>query len=191
MPIPSGWSAPDAVSGCRIFPWRGYAWRAHRAAHPATEASAFTGRYNRGFDQVPAEQAWPALYLGRSQDICLAEMSRHLPTDESISAAEFRQRLHRIRDLRLSKLLLKLKAVLDCRDPSRLGLKLDDLIDDLDRGVTQAIGAAALARGVEGLLVPSATRLGNDLVVFCSQLRAGSEITVVETIEPRLYVMRR
>jgi len=55
---------------------------------------------------------------------------------------------------------------------------------------TQAIGAAAIAYWLEGLLVPSATRLGENLILFPDNFRAGSRIEVVSSRDPRLYVRR-
>ena len=59
---------------------------------------------------------------------------------------------------------------------------------DTDYEATQALGAAANSRGFEGLLVPSATRLGNNLIVFSQNLLADSRIAVVSSRDPRLYV---
>jgi hypothetical protein len=63
-------------------------------------------------------------------------------------------------------------------------------VHDTDYEATQAIGAAAFADGLEGLLVPSATRLGDNLILFPDNLRAGSRIEVVSSRDPRLYVQR-
>ena len=46
--------------------------------------------------------------------------------------------------------------------------------------ITQAIGRAAIAVGLEGLIVPSAADFdGNNLLVFPSNLRPGSELKVL------------
>jgi hypothetical protein len=67
-------------------------------------------------------------------------------------------------------------------------LRLDDLTHDTDYEVTQSIGAAAFGEGFEGVLVPSATRLGDNLVLFPERLGAESTITVISSRDPRLYV---
>ena len=76
-----------------------------------------------------------------------------------------------LNDYRLSELSVRVRAVLDCRDPVPLGLRFDDLVHDTDYEATQAFGAAAFADGLEGLLVHSATRLGDNLILFPDNLR--------------------
>jgi hypothetical protein len=92
-----------------------------------------------------------------------------------------------LNDYRLSELSVRVRAVLDCRDPVPLGVRFDDLVHDTDYEATQAIGAAAFADGLEGLLVHSATRLGDNLILFPDNLRPGSRIEVVSSRDPRLY----
>jgi hypothetical protein len=89
--------------------------------------------------------------------------------------------------LRLSELQVDLAAVLDCRDPTRLGLNLDGLCDDLDYRLPQRLAAVARARGAEGLLVPSATRLGHNLVVFTDRLQPKLNSAGVEPPRPHLF----
>jgi hypothetical protein len=98
--------------------------------------------------------------------------------------------LRRLAIMRLTRLSVEVGALIDCRDPVTMGLTLDDLIHDTDYRLTQQIGAASMALGVEGLLVPSATLLGDNLVVWSSQLRSTSRIVVVSSEDPRLYVPR-
>jgi hypothetical protein len=54
----------------------------------------------------------------------------------------------------------------DCRDPNPLGLTSGDLSHDTDYRTTQALGTAADRRSLEGLLVRSATGLGDNLILF-------------------------
>jgi hypothetical protein len=92
---------------------------------------------------------------------------------------------------RFSKLFVELSAVLDCRDVSALGVSLDELFHDTNYELGQALAAAAIQRNCEGLLLPSATRLPDDvLVVFTDSLWPTSRIEVVEYMEPALYVDR-
>lgn len=77
-----------------------------------------------------------------------------------------------------------------CHEPDRFGLATDDLCHDTDWEVPQLLASAVLARGVEAMIVPSATRLGNNLVVFPTRLRPGSQIVEVSHLDPRLYVDR-
>jgi len=76
------------------------------------------------------------------------------------------------------------------RDPSPAGLTVDDLRREGDYDFTQAIGAAALASGIEPLLVPSATGVGlpganYNVVVLISNLRPTSRLDVIDTLSPR------
>lgn len=98
------------------------------------------------------------------------------------------QVLPELDEYRLSEVEVELGAVLDCRDASLLGRSPDDLIRDREFTVTQEIAAAAIARGAEAILVPSATLLGDNLVVFPTRLQGTSRLVVVGSRDPRLYV---
>jgi hypothetical protein len=104
---------------------------------------------------------WAALYLALREAICLGEIMRHLTTANLAVLADYW----------VSELDVDLGSVLDCRDPAHMGLAADEVCEDLDYRVPQAIAAAAIARGAEGLLVPSATRLGDNLIVFPDHLQ--------------------
>ena len=71
-----------------------------------------------------------------------------------------------------------------------MGLTIDDLLHDTDYRLTQQLGAASLALTVEGILVPSATLLGENIVFWTGQMRATSRIVVLSSEDPRLYVPR-
>ena len=71
-----------------------------------------------------------------------------------------------------------------------MGLAPNALFHATNYDLTQAIGGAALARGVEGILVPSATRLGDNIVLWMEQIRPDSQITIISSEDPRLYVPR-
>ena len=95
----------------------------------------------------------------------------------------------RLRAIDLARLRVRLQAALDIRAPAVAGLT-DELTSD-DYSLTQAIGAAAFARGIEGLLVPSATGVwepGRDynVVILPGNLRPGSEVTFVDSRRPQL-----
>jgi RES domain-containing protein len=164
--------------------WRGTAWRFHKRRYPATDPGGslkVSGRYNRGLDQFPEGQVWPALYLSLSPEVCLGEVLRH------ITAAA----LPSLNDYCLSELWLELEVVLDCRLlPTDMGLSPEALFPETDYRPTQALAAAAIARHAEAVLVPSATCLGDNLIVFPRELRRESSITPVSSREPRLYVPR-
>jgi len=163
--------------------WTSAAWRAHRSKYIATDPGGsrrVSGRYHRGLDQFPEDRIWPALYLSLSPEVCLGEIFRHVSADL----------LPRLNDYRLTELRVELSFVVDIRDPGVIGCSLDDLCHDTSYEISQRIAAQAIAGGAEGILVPSATRLGDNLIVFPRQLRPASSLTVVRSRAPHLYVVR-
>lgn len=171
------------MAACPVVGWEDSVWRMHKrkysADHPGGSRRV-SGRYNRGLDRFPEEEIFPALYLATGPEVCLGEIQRHI-TPELLPS---------LNDFRLSELYVAVGALLDCRDPAPLGLRLEHLVHDTDFEVTQAIGAAAFAGGWEGLLVLSATLLGDNLILFPDRLGASSRIEVVASRDPRLYVER-
>ncbi|MDP8949126.1 MAG: RES family NAD+ phosphorylase, partial [Actinomycetota bacterium] len=157
MPVPERWDAGTVVAGSPVVAWQGRVWRMHKRRYRADDpggARKVSGRYNRGLDRFEEEGSFPALYLATAPEICLGEVYRHI-TPELLPA---------LNDFRLSELSVEVGEVLDCRSPKPLGLSLEHLVHDTDYEATQAIGAAALEGGLEGLIVPSAIRLGDNLI---------------------------
>lgn len=170
-----------AVARLSVVFWRGHVWRGHSRRYAGDDPGGslrVSGRWHRGGDQFPLEQSWPVLYTTLERDTYVLEMLRHLPWDDPQEAKL------KIKSLRRSRLLIELSRVVDCRDPRLMGLTETDLCHDTDYHLTQAIGAAALASGAEGILVPSVTRTGDNLIIFTSQLQADSRVVVVETLDP-------
>lgn len=96
----------------------------------------------------------------------------------------------RFTSVNLSRLHIRLSAVLDLRDPSLAGIAVDDLLGP-DYTLPQAIGAAAFAHRLEGLLVPSATGVGEsgrdfNVIVYPANLRPGSTLIFIESKTPNL-----
>jgi RES domain-containing protein len=183
VPVPEGWDAEAALASRPVVDWEGRLWRMHKRRYPAEDpggACLVSGRYNRGLDRFPEGAAFPALYLATEPEICLGEVYRHV-TPELLPF---------LNDFRLSELSACLREIADCRDPSALGLTPEDLAHDTDYRATQALGAVADARSLEGLLVPSATGLGDNLILFPQNLLAASRVRVVSSRDPRLYVRR-
>lgn len=183
MPAPKGWDAASALASCPVLAWEGRAWRMHNrryAAEDAGGARQISGRYNFGLDQFPEEHAFGALYLALKPEICLGEILRHV---EPVG-------LTSLNGYRLSELSVRAGRVADCRDPERLGLPLEYLMDDFDLSASRALGEAVFGRGLEGMLVVSATRLGDNLVLFPENLGPDSRVETVFSREPRLYVER-
>jgi hypothetical protein len=123
---------------------------------------------------------WAALYLALSSEVSVSEVLRHFSPEL----------MPQLNEYRLSELDVELEAILDCRDATALWLSHEDLMRDYDFAITQEIAAAAIAQGAEGILVQSATGLGDNLVVFPAQLRGASRLAVVGSRDPRLYVPR-
>lgn len=176
MALPPGWDAATAVANCPVGAWWGEAWRAHAPSYHATDAGGArrkSGRYHRAPDLFPDGPVWAVLYLALGRDVCLGEVIRN------VSALP-------VRSYRLTRLGIELAAVLDCRDVAALGLTLDDLVNNADYDTPQHLAAAAFALGVEGMLVPSATLIGDNLIVFVDRLRPDSRIEVLDSVEPNL-----
>ena len=183
MTKPTGWNARTAISNLKAAPWKGHAWRFHGRRYDAIDSAGsrlVSGRYNRGSDQFPEAEVWAALYLALRAEVALGEIVRHI----------FPDLLPKLNDFRLSELDVELQIVLDCRDAPTLGLEHDDLVRDYDFEVTQELATEAVAGDAEGMLVPSATQLGDNLIVFPARLLANSRLVVVDTRDPRLYVQR-
>lgn len=163
--------------------WSGGVWRMHKRKYPATDPGGslkVSGRYNRGLDRFPEAESFAALYLATRPETSLGEISRHL-TPRLLSS---------LNDFRLSELSVAAEGILDCRDPTSVGLRPEHFAYDTDYEASQAIGAAAFASGFEGLLVASATRLGDALILFPENMREESRIEAVSSRDPKLYVER-
>jgi RES domain-containing protein len=162
------------VAACPIISWGGQVSRFHSRRSEATDPGGslvYPGRYHDG---------WAALYTCLRPEAAVGEFLRH----SSVGA------LRRLAIMRLSRLSVQVAAILDCRDAVAMVLAPDELPHDTDYRVTQQIGAASVALGVEGILVPSATLLGDNIVFWVSQMRSTSRIVVVSSEDPRLYVPR-
>jgi RES domain-containing protein len=151
-------------------------WRGHRRQYEALDHGGSlrgSGRFHRAANEYPADRSWPALYTALDLAVALGEVQRNTHG----------KRWHAYR---FTEIWAQLEAVLDCRDLALLDLGEDDLLNDLDYSLGQDLAAAAIELGVEGLLVPSATRLGDNLIVFPHLVRTGSVLVAVRSIDPRL-----
>src|SRR5215207_5596081 len=179
MTVPEGWDAAAALAARPEAAWDGRLWRMHKRRYPADDPGGVrlvSGRYNRGLDRFGEGEVFTALYLATAPEVCLGEIYRHT-TPELLPF---------LNGFRLSELSASLGRVADCRDPGRLGLAPGGLSHDTDYRATQALGAAANRGGLEGILVPSATGLGDNLILFPQNLLAGSRLEVVSVRDPRL-----
>jgi len=153
----------------------GTVWRTHWRElaptdwHPSLRTS---GRYHRGLDLFPPDQAFPALYTSLAPEIAVWEMVRR-------SAA---RNLAYLKNNVLTQLEVALGRVLDVSDPTSFGLTQADLTGS-DLHACQELAAAALARGCEGLLVPSAALPGANLVLLPGNLSESTSLHIVRSIE--------
>ena len=185
---PTSWDATAAVEACPIVPWAGDVWRCHSRRYAGDDAAGWlkvTGRYNRGRDRYPSDEAWPALYTALAQHIALGERIRH-----TTPAA-----LARLSEQRISRLTVRLHSVLDgcagpnCVVPAVPGLVHADVCLPSDYRVPHALAVAARQRGVEGLLIPSCTKFrGGNLIVFPDHLDPESRIALIDSEDPDLFV---
>lgn len=179
----NGWNAARAIAGCPVGRWNGPAWRIHDQKYRPDDSAGslnVSGRFNRGRDQFPVKETWSVLYLALGRDVALAEMIRHLRPEL----------LSRTKNKRLTEFRVELRSVVDCRDLTRLGVSPSEFFHDTNYMVPQELAKAALDRGSDAMLVPSATLLGDNLIIFADNLDKSSQMTIVESVDPRLYVER-
>lgn len=142
-----------------------------RHTGPGIHPLSTTGAQTQGGRWNPAN-SFPALYLALSEDTAAAEFYRRAAGENRSPDDLLPRRLHTY-TVRLSAILnLTDKDVLDGLDIFK-----DDLASN-DRSLCNALGDAAHYVGFEGIRAPSATGVGEVLVVFWDRLKAGS------TVEP-------
>jgi RES domain-containing protein len=170
-----GWNAERAVAAASARRFRGTAWRVHWREVAPTEWSLSlrtSGRYHRGLDLFPPDQAFPALYTSLAPEIAIWEMVRR-------SAA---RNLAYLQNNVLTELAVDLGRVLDLSDPAIVGLTPADLTGS-DQRPCRALAAAAVALGYEGLLVPSAALPGLNLVILPRDVPEPPRLRVVRSTE--------
>lgn len=170
-----GWDTERAVAAAPSRSFRGSVWRTHWREVAATDWSLSlrtSGRYHRGLDRFPSDQTWPALYTSLAPEIAVWEMVRR-------SAA---RNLAYLRNNVLSELAVDLARPLDLSDPALVGLTRADLTGPSHRACHE-LAAVAVARGYEGLLVPSAALVGVNLVILPANLPEALPIHLVRSTE--------
>ena len=185
--------AKRVVASCPVVAWEGIVWRTHtRLYAPDSPGDAFRtrGRWHRGGRDCPSELAFPVLYTSVDAAVSTWEFLRHAQDDDAARMwAGFLAK-------DLCKLRVTLPAALDLRDPSCAGLSVADLTGT-DYELAQAISAAAYTAKLSGLLVPSASGVGepgsnfNVVVYFDGDPgnvvpRPGSRVDVLLTQTPNL-----
>jgi RES domain-containing protein len=174
--LPENWNSRSAVASCDVVQIKNAIWRGHRRRYDALSHGGslrISGRFHRAPAGSPGEQTWPALYTALDLAVALGELQRNVRQDD-------------FGDYRFTEIWTQLEAVLDCRDLAALGVSFDEVLGARDYSVGQELAAAAVELGVEGMLVPSATRLGDNLIVFPHLVRTESVLVGVRSIDPRL-----
>lgn len=118
------------------------------------------------------------MYLATAPEVSLGEKQRHLTSGN----------LPQMKNQVLSEFHVRLQEIYDLSNPQELGINSKDLIDDRDHSLPQSLAAALRERGAEAFLVPSATLLGTNLVVFPDLLRDPSSLEILDSRKTRLYV---
>lgn len=135
-------------------------WRAHGRRYGPTDdggSRRASGRWHVGADDPDRgdEAAWPALYTALNLAVCAFEVQR-IATRRGGPIAG-------LKGYRYSELRIRLEAVLDARDEAGMGLAVGALASEDDLSRPRSLARAARALLVEGMLVPSASLIGNDL----------------------------
>jgi hypothetical protein len=137
------------------------------------KASAAGGRWGE-------RRAYEVLYLGRPPDSVVVEAYRHLVDDELDNA-------HALAATALERRIITCQVavpnILDLRPrPAQRAVGLADaqLFSPVgDYTACQAVGAAAHQLGLAGVLAPAATRIGDTLALFPTNLSVENWPTVV------------
>lgn len=119
-----------------------------------------------------------ALYVSLAPEVSLAEIIRN--TDPAM--------MPKLNSYRLTELHVELEAVLDLQALDSTGFQSTELLEGRNYSIAQDIARDALMSGAEAIIVPSATRLGNNLVIFPDNLKPESRLEVVASRDPVLYV---
>ena len=157
----------NQLSSLPLHPFDGPAYRVvlKRRQHNiiSTEGNRFfPGRYH-------LLNETGVLYTSLNEETAIQEVKRHMPLpewQEELVSGEIRLHLSRVLDL-TDKAIQK-----------QLGLKEESLIS-ADLGLTQALGFSAKRAGIQGLIVPSATGSGKNLIVFEDNFGEGCSLKVL------------
>jgi len=172
-----GVDARRAATAADVIPFKQAVWRGHRRRFGALDPGGSllrSGRFHQAIDQIPNGPTWPALYTACDLAGALGEIQRSIVRQDDLI------------EFRFTEIWAQLERVMDCRDIDAVGLRFEDLFDDYDYAPGQALGLAAIEHEVEALLVSSATRLGDNLIVFPQLLLPGSVLVEVRSIDPNL-----
>ncbi|MBA3329313.1 MAG: hypothetical protein H0T39_00320 [Actinobacteria bacterium] len=175
--------AKQAVAAASSHRFHGTVWRVHWKDVAPTDwrlSLRTTGRYHRGLDLFPADQAFLALYTSLAPEIAIWEMVRQ-------STA---RNLAYLQNNVLTELEVSLERMLDLSHPAAIGLADSDLIGD-DLQLCEKLAAVARDRGHEGLPVPSAALPGLNLVFMPRDHTADVQFRVVRSRDLPLDTITR
>lgn len=137
------------------------------------------GRFNAG-NESAMKPSFRALYTSVESAAALLEVIRHLG-HKSVDARD----VVALDDLAmrvLSQLDVKLQQVFDWSRDGELKHALTSPSSTVSHAYTQQLAAAAIAAGAEAILVPSATGIDANLVIFPDGLTNDSRAEVVRQI---------
>lgn len=161
-------------------PWSGTVWRCHHRSRAALNAEGSLGgvggRFNAGAGSA-IKPPFAALYASIQSAAALLEVVRHLGYQSADARAVVA--LDDVAMRVLTQLDVSLHRVFDWRADPRL---LDLLARDSAYRETQQLASAALAAGAEAILVPSATGIESNLVIFVDNLDLDARIEVVKQL---------
>jgi RES domain-containing protein len=152
-------------------------WRCHHRTRSGLNAegslAASGGRFNVGVD---GGTPFRALYTSVESAAALLEVVRHLgyrspDRRDVVALSDIAMRV-------LTQIEVELQRVFDWRSESSLATD----IRHLAYRQSQQLAAAAFNAGAEGILVPSATGIDANLVIFVDKLGDSSRIEVVRQI---------
>jgi RES domain-containing protein len=147
-------------------PWRGNVFRVMLNDFPPDRENTRGARWN------PPET--PAIYTCLEPSVCIAEVEYGLSRQPTPVKPDLRKTLYEIS--------VSLSAVLDITEVlfslGGIGIDLSHLHAD-DMKISQEIGRLVTWFGYDGLLVPSARGIGNNLVIYPGRAREGYRFEVI------------
>ncbi len=108
---------------------------------------------------------------------CVIEVIRHTTKDT------FDQLNHRLTEIQVEAF-----RVLDCSDPATVGLTRAHLFQPRDYRYTHKLALAAIKRGAEAILVPSATGVCDNLIYFPEYADERSSLTILRHTDPPYHL---
>jgi RES domain-containing protein len=176
------------VANSSLIAWSGRVWRCHHRSRGALNADGSLGgvggRFNAGLDSV-VKPAFRALYTSVESAAALLEVIRHL----GYRAADARAvvALENIAMRTLSQLDVALQRVFDWSHDSTFG---GFLTSNTSYPYTQKLAAEASMAGAEAILVPSATGIDANLIIFVENAGAHTQIELVKQITDLRPILR-